>query len=72
LIESQYLAMRQARPQETNEVTLHLLLNLARLHCLTHGEADMSEQRWNEVTQLFEQIYQRNKQQASPDKSLLD
>ncbi len=62
LIETAYLALRSARPTETNELTLHLLLNLARLHCLSHGENQLSEQRWKEVNALFESVYQRGKQ----------
>ena len=62
LIETAYLALRSSRPTETNELTLHLLLNLARLHCLSHGENQLNEERWKEVNALFENVYQRGKQ----------
>jgi hypothetical protein len=58
-VESKYLLLRQQRPKATNEQILHLLLNLARLLCLSYGENTLNESRWEEVTSLFEQIYQR-------------
>ena len=59
-IENHFVALRQLRPSVTNEATLHLLLNLARLYCLSHGESELaSNARWNEITHMFEQLHQR-------------
>lgn len=59
-IEDHFVSLRQSRPKETSESTLHLLLNLARLHCLSHLEGELaSNERWAEVTALFEKIHQR-------------
>lgn len=60
-IEDHFVAMRKARPAATNEATLHLLLNIARLYSLSHGESELgSVDRWNEITNLFERIQQRS------------
>jgi hypothetical protein len=60
-IEDSFVALRASSPASTNESTLHLLLNLARLHSLSHGEKEMNTQmRWKEVMHLFERIQSRN------------
>lgn len=59
-IENHFVALRQLRPTVTNEATLHLLLNLARLYSISHGESELaSTARWNEITHMFEQLQQR-------------
>jgi len=54
-IQEYFVALRKVRPT-SNESTLNLLLNMARLSALSHMESSLSLDRWQATTRLFEQV----------------